>query len=128
MRRIWLFSAKKIKSSESGSKQPTQLIVELNSSLRHIIVTIIFLIFTVFPTCHGYDSIFGQGFDDEKYNVEYKPLRSNLSGQEIPVLLNHRVIFGEVQGEGEDEKKRKCLYWEEDLKKWRLGQCLAIGM
>ena len=29
----------KIKSSESFSKQPTQLIVELNSSLRHIIVT-----------------------------------------------------------------------------------------
>ena len=29
----------KIKSSESCSKQPTQLIVDLNSSLRHIIVT-----------------------------------------------------------------------------------------
>ena len=27
-------------SPESGSKQPTQLIVELNSSLRHIIVTL----------------------------------------------------------------------------------------
>ena len=39
LRRIWLFSANKIKSSESFSKQPTQLIVELNSSLRHIIVT-----------------------------------------------------------------------------------------
>merc|ERR1712007_396511 len=52
---------------------------------------------------------------------------TNLLGQEIPVLLNHRVIFGEVQSEGEDEKKRKCLYWEEDLKKWRLGQCLATG-
>ena len=39
LRRIWLFSANKIKSSESISKQPTQLIVELNSSLRHIIVT-----------------------------------------------------------------------------------------
>ena len=38
-RRIWLFSANKIKSSESFSKQPTELIVELNSSLRHIIVT-----------------------------------------------------------------------------------------
>ena len=38
LRRIWLFSANKIKSSESVSKQPTQLIVELNSSLRHIIV------------------------------------------------------------------------------------------
>ena len=37
--RIWLFSANKIKSSESFSKQPNQLIVELNSSLRHIIVT-----------------------------------------------------------------------------------------
>jgi hypothetical protein len=27
LRRIWLFSAKKIKSSESFSKQPTQLII-----------------------------------------------------------------------------------------------------
>ena len=27
LRRIWLFSANKIKSSESGSKQPTQLII-----------------------------------------------------------------------------------------------------
>ena len=39
LRRIWLFSANKTKSFESFSKQPTQLIVELNSSLRHIIVT-----------------------------------------------------------------------------------------
>jgi hypothetical protein len=39
LRRIWLFSANKIKSSESSSNQPTQLIVELISSLRHIIVT-----------------------------------------------------------------------------------------
>ena len=40
LRRIWLFSANKIKSSESFSKQPTQLIIKLNSSLRHIIVTL----------------------------------------------------------------------------------------
>ena len=39
LRRIWLFSANKVKSSESFSKQPTQLIVELNSSLRHTIAT-----------------------------------------------------------------------------------------
>ena len=39
LRRIWLFSVNKIKSSESFSKQPTQLMVELNSSLRHIIDT-----------------------------------------------------------------------------------------
>ena len=39
LRRIWLFSANKIKSSESFSKQPTQLIIELSSSLRHTIVT-----------------------------------------------------------------------------------------
>ena len=39
LRRIWLFSANKLKSSESCSKQPTQLIVDLNSTLRHIIVT-----------------------------------------------------------------------------------------
>ena len=40
LRRIWLFSANKIKSSEYVSKQPTQLIVELILSLRHIIVTL----------------------------------------------------------------------------------------
>ena len=40
LRRIWLFSASKMKSSESFSKQPIQRIVELNSSLRHIIVTL----------------------------------------------------------------------------------------
>ena len=39
LRRIWVFSTNKIKSSESGSKQPTQHIVELNSSLRYIIIT-----------------------------------------------------------------------------------------
>ena len=39
LRWIWLFSANKIKSSDSFCKQPTQLIVQLNSSLRHIIVT-----------------------------------------------------------------------------------------
>ena len=39
LKRIWLFSANKIESSEYFSKQPTQVIVELNSSLQHIIVT-----------------------------------------------------------------------------------------
>jgi hypothetical protein len=34
LRRIWLFSANKIKIFESVTKQPTQLIVKLNSSLR----------------------------------------------------------------------------------------------
>ena len=42
LRRIWLFPANTIKSSESFSKQPTQPIVELNSSFGHIIVTFIF--------------------------------------------------------------------------------------
>ena len=42
LRRIWLLSANKTKSSEAFSKQPTQLIVELNSSLRYIIVTNIY--------------------------------------------------------------------------------------
>ena len=40
--RIFLFSANKIKMSESFSEQPTQLIIELNSSLLHIIVTQVF--------------------------------------------------------------------------------------
>ena len=39
LRRIWLFSANTIKSSKSFSKQQTQLIIELNSSLQHIIFT-----------------------------------------------------------------------------------------
>ena len=39
LRSIWLFSANTIKSSESFSKHPTQPMVELNSSLWHIIVT-----------------------------------------------------------------------------------------
>ena len=41
LRRIWLFSANKTKSSESFSKQPTQLIVELNSlsQLWHCILS-----------------------------------------------------------------------------------------
>ena len=37
LRRIWLFSENKIKSSEpsmASTKQPIQLIIELNSSLR----------------------------------------------------------------------------------------------
>ena len=41
LRMIWLYPANKIKRSESLSKQSTQLIVELNSSLQHIIVTIV---------------------------------------------------------------------------------------
>ena len=42
LRKIWPFSASKMKSSESFSKQPTQLIVELNSSLRQIIDSFVF--------------------------------------------------------------------------------------
>jgi hypothetical protein len=34
LRTIWLISANKIKSSEFVIKQPTQLIVKINSSLR----------------------------------------------------------------------------------------------
>ena len=41
LRRIWLFSANKIKSSESVGKQPTQLIVQLNSSLRQKLGTLV---------------------------------------------------------------------------------------
>ena len=43
LRRIWLFSANKTKSSEPFSNQPTQLIIELNSSFRHIIVTLMYI-------------------------------------------------------------------------------------
>ena len=35
LRRILLFTANDVKSSEFGSKQPTQLMVKLNSSFRH---------------------------------------------------------------------------------------------
>ena len=40
LRRIWLFSTKRTKSADTISKEPTQLIVQLNSSLWHIIVTL----------------------------------------------------------------------------------------
>ena len=55
--RIWPFSANKIKSSESFSKQPTQPIIELNSSLRHIIVT------QLCPHCTGHDTVQYRGQD-----------------------------------------------------------------
>jgi hypothetical protein len=45
LRRSWLFSANKIKSSESFSKQLTQLIVQLNSSLRQTGQPLIIFIF-----------------------------------------------------------------------------------
>ena len=44
----WTISAKKIKSSESLCKEPIQPIVELSSSLRHIIVTRECLFFALF--------------------------------------------------------------------------------
>ena len=39
LRRIWLFTANNIKCYEYFSKQPTQIILDLNSSLPHIILT-----------------------------------------------------------------------------------------
>ena len=42
LRRIRLFSANKTKSLESFNKQPTQLIVDLTTSLQHIIATNVF--------------------------------------------------------------------------------------
>ena len=47
LRSIWLFSTNKIKSSQSFSKQPTQLIVELNLSSRQKLGTILSLPFFV---------------------------------------------------------------------------------
>ena len=41
LRRIWLFSANKIKSSEFFSKQPSQLIIKLNSSLLQKLGTLV---------------------------------------------------------------------------------------
>ena len=65
LRRVWLFSANKTKSSESFSKQPTQLIVKLNSSLRQKLGTKV--------TWQNYGKIMGViGFSRHIYdNVEY---------------------------------------------------------
>ena len=41
LRWIWIFHTNKMKSSESFNKQPTQLIVQLNSSLRDTIVALV---------------------------------------------------------------------------------------
>ena len=52
LRRIWLFSASKIKSFESFIKKPTPLVLEFNSSLRHIIVTFFYnQLFLQFRNC-----------------------------------------------------------------------------
>ena len=42
LKRIWLFSANKMKKSLNLLVPPTQLIVKLNSSLRHLIVTYVY--------------------------------------------------------------------------------------
>ena len=41
LKNIWLFFANKMKSSESVSKQPTQLVIELNSLLRQKLGTFV---------------------------------------------------------------------------------------
>ena len=43
LKRIWLFSANKIKSSESGSKQPTQLIIAAYNCHNYVYVSYGFL-------------------------------------------------------------------------------------
>jgi hypothetical protein len=40
LRRIWLFSANKIKSSDSGSKQSTQLIIVANNCHTYYIILV----------------------------------------------------------------------------------------
>jgi hypothetical protein len=45
---MWLFSANKIKISEYVSKQPSQLIIELNSSLRQKLGTLEFFLVKYF--------------------------------------------------------------------------------
>ena len=40
LRRIWLYSANKIKNSESGSKQSTQLIIAENNCHTHYIILV----------------------------------------------------------------------------------------
>ena len=72
--------------------------------------------------CNGYNSINGEGFPDVKYNTEFKPIKDENG---VPVQIAHRVVFGEAKFESENS--RKCLYWEDDLEQWRLGQCIAIG-
>ena len=75
--RIWLFSTNKTKSFESFSKQPTQLIVDLNSSLQHIIVT---------KDCYFLSNTYKSNFEASFYNKEelnkerYVPFLSNKPG------------------------------------------------
>ena len=91
LRRIWLFSANKTKSSEFISKQPTQLIVKLNSSLRQIIVTYVcdqtqkFLYFTEKDSCSGDGG--GPLFAKEpkvSYQIRLVSYGTNLCGRGIP--------------------------------------------
>ena len=85
-------------------------------------ITSLFFHISVFPVCNGYGSINGEGFPDAKYNTAFEPIKDENG---VPVQIAHRVVFGEK--EFESENSRKCLYWEDDLEQWRLGQCIAIG-
>ena len=62
-RRIWLFSANKIESSESGSKQPTQLIIAAHN-------------------CHTYSS------QNQNFIRHKKYRKSNVSWPEIPMYIH----------------------------------------
>ena len=86
LRKIWLFSANKIESSESGSKQPNQLILKINSSLRHIIVT------NEIKACsHRYSSLYS--YYDEKWHGYFTtPLLTSIemsNAQTVQEILNY---------------------------------------
>ena len=77
LRRIWLFSANKIKRSESVSKQPTQLIIELNSSLQQKLGTNYF-----YPFLTG-DNIIFKSFDHQQFVFNIFLLQANIADQKM---------------------------------------------
>ena len=74
LRRIWLFSANKIKSSEFFSKQPTQLIVAAHN-------------------CHIYLPLKSNGFEDPKMTLNACIL---VKGNLLPVDLSIKQCAAET--------------------------------
>ena len=107
LRRIWLFSANKIKRSESYSEQPTQHIVELKSSLRHIIVTLGNLKFQLWLWIFPKDKFSFQIQNDVNYHVvlilkrsEICKIVKNLFDKLRNMIFCFKTVFWSIRNSG----------------------------
>ena len=82
--RIWPFSANKRKSSESFSKQQTQLIDKFTSSLRHMIVTNVSWVMEFLTCCVLKSKVLGQNSTIVKWNCYFLWIDITPGPQKVP--------------------------------------------